>query len=47
VKKAVAPADTALTAAFSTGDAKAGRAALNDPAVTTALELDTSQTIPA
>ncbi|HEV8114662.1 MAG TPA: hypothetical protein VGP53_00385 [Acidimicrobiales bacterium] len=45
VKKAVAPADTALTAAFSTGDAKAGRAALNDPAVVTALELDTSQII--
>ncbi len=45
VKKAAPEADTAITAAFASGDAKAGRAALNTPVVIRALELDPGQVI--
>lgn len=44
-KKAAPEADAAIIAAFASGDAKAGRAALNSSAVTDALELDTGQTV--
>ena len=45
VKQAAPAADSSLVAAFASGDAKAGRTALNSPAVITALELDASQAI--
>ncbi len=45
VKKAAPDADAVLTTAFASGDAKAGRAALNSPAVMTSLELEAGQAI--
>jgi len=45
VKKASPESDSAITAAFASGDAKAGRAALNTPAVLSALGVEQSQAI--